>query len=39
MGAETRRTPLFLPLGILTAIALALYLWVVWDPIGIYGDV
>src|SRR2546430_17666717 len=27
------------PLAILTAIALALYLWVVWDPIGIYGDV
>jgi hypothetical protein len=27
------------PLVLLTAIALALYLWVVWDPIGIYGDV
>src|SRR2546430_7488444 len=27
------------PLAILTAIALALYLWVVWDPIGIYGNV
>jgi hypothetical protein len=39
MNEETRRTSLFLPIVILTAIALALYLLVVWDPIGIYGSV
>jgi len=39
MNEETQRTSLFLPIVILTAIALALYLLVVWDPIGIYGDV
>jgi hypothetical protein len=39
MNEEARRTSLFLPIVILTAITVALYLLVVWDPIGIYGDV
>jgi hypothetical protein len=39
MNASTRRASLFLPTVILTAIALALYLLVAWDPIGIYGSV
>jgi hypothetical protein len=39
MNASTRRASFFLPIVILTAIALALYLLVAWDPIGIYGSV
>jgi hypothetical protein len=39
MNASIRRTSLFFPFVILTAIAFALYLLVVWDPIGIYGSV
>jgi hypothetical protein len=39
MNASTRRTSLFFPFVILSAIAFALYLLVVWDPIGIYGSI
>jgi hypothetical protein len=39
MNVSTRRTSLFLPIVLFTVIALALYLLVVWDPIGIYGSI
>jgi hypothetical protein len=39
MNTSTQRTSLFFPFAVLTAIAFALYLLVVWDPIGIYGSI